>query len=521
MLTVESYEIIRRRYHLEGKSIRKIASELGHARKTIRKVLGLEKPPGYRLSKPREPRVLGSYTQVIEAWLQEDDGKPRKQRHTGQKVFERLRDEHGFPGSASTVRRFISQWKGQGKEVFVPIAFAPGEEAQVDWGEATVIMGGQERKVQLFCLKLCHSHRVYVRSYERANLESFLDGHVRAFQFLGGVPKRLAYDNLKSAVIQVGRGRDRKLNVRFLELRNWYLFESRFCNVARGNEKGHVENLVKRSQKTFLTPLPEVAHFEELNQKLLEDCEKELDRKDKQGRLFRDLWNSERSSLQILSVSEFPAYREQPGHVNKLSLVQVENNQYSVPVRWAHHDCLIRIHPDKIVILCEHEVVALHSRSYDRGGEFLDPGHYIPILRTKPGTLDHGKPFQGNPWGKDFDLMRKELEYRLNSAGTREFIEILLLVNCHGQEAVTMAVADCVRRRLFSVEAVKAALRPEQIPLTIAKLALDHLPNLALEGTGIRPAKLYDQLYEADEPECSRETESHSWEGESRKEVAV
>ncbi len=521
---MESYEFIRRGYHLDGKSIREISRDFGHSRKTVKKVLSLEAPPGYRLSKARGHRVLGPFIQAIETWLKGDEGRPRKQRHTAQKVFERLRDEYGYPGSASAVRRFVSHWKGEGKEVFVPLGFGPGEEAQVDWGEATIILGGQERKVQLFCMRLCHSHRVYVRAYERANMESFLDGHVRAFQFLGGVPRRIAYDNLKSAVIQVGRGRDRKLNGRFVDLRNCYLFESRFCNVARGNEKGHVENLVKRSQRTFLTPLPEVEHIGELNRKLLEDCEKELDRRDKQGRLFLELWESECSSLQTLPVSAFAAYREQSGHANKLSLVQVETNQYSVPVRWAHHDCLIRIYPDKIVIVCEHEIVAEHPRSYERGGEFLDPGHYIPILRRKPGTLEHGKPFQGTPWGKDIDLLRKELEYRRDSAGTREFIEILLLMTCHGQEAVKRAVTACVRRRVFSLEAVKAALRPEQVPVTLPRLALDHLPNLALEGTGIRPTRLYDQLYEAvegDEGEWSLETEWHSPEEASGKEVVV
>ena len=163
--------------------------------------------------------------------------------------------------------------------------------------------------------------------------------------------------------------------------------------------------------------------------------------------------------------------------------------------------------------------MAIHPRSYGRGGEFLDPEHYIPILRKKPGILDHGKPFQGKPWGKDFILLHKELEYRLNTAGTREFIEILLLVSYHGREAVTMAVADCVRKRLFSLEAVKAALRPERVPLAIPKLVLDHLPDLVLEGTGIRPAGLYDRLYEVDEGEWPQKAECHLWMEESDKEV--
>jgi transposase len=177
----------------------------------------------------REDVDGGRCRAIIDAWREEDQTRPRKQRHTAQRIYERLRDEHGYAGSASSVRRYVASQKvGQG-EVFMPLYFAPGEEAQVDWGEATVIEHGRERKVQLFCMKLCHSHVVFVRACERTNLESFLDGHVRAFAFFGGVPKRIAYDNLKSAVIYVGRGRERRLNRRFVELRSWYLFDSRFC----------------------------------------------------------------------------------------------------------------------------------------------------------------------------------------------------------------------------------------------------------------------------------------------------
>lgn len=241
--------------------------------------------------------VLEPVKAVIEAWLKEDQRRPRKQRHTAQRIYERLCSEHGFTGSVCTVQRYLARRRVGQQELFMPLVYSPSEEAQVDWGEATVLIQGQKRKVQLFCMRFGYSRASFVFPYESQNLESFLNGHVRAFEFLGGVPRRLAYDNLKTAVIQVRPGRLQRLHERFLELRSWHLFDSRFCNVAKGNEKGHVENLVKRAERTFLTPLPDVLDLKALAAKLQQDCLAELARTDRNGRSHRALWEEERACL--------------------------------------------------------------------------------------------------------------------------------------------------------------------------------------------------------------------------------
>lgn len=494
MLTVADYELIRRKFFLDQESARAIARELGHSRKTVAKALAHPIPPGYRRSQPRKRPVIERYGPVIDAWLEEDQSRPRKQRHTAQRIYDRLRDEHGYAGSASSVRRYVA-WRKRGQgEVFMPLYFGPGEEAQVDWGEATVIQHGVERKVQLFCMKLCHSHVVFVRAYDRANLESFLDGHVRAFASFGGVPRRIAYDNLKSAVVYVGRGRERRLNRRFVELRSWYLFDSRFCNVAKGNEKGHVENLVKRSQRTFLTPLPEIQDLDMLNAKLLQDCLAELDRTDAEGQSYRTLWETEKPCLLTLPAEAFPACQERSSIVDKQSLVQFDEHLYSVPVRWAHHPYVLKGFVDRVEIYCEHQCVAVHQRSYAAERFVLQPRHYLPLLERKPGSLDQARPFQGNPWGEDFALLRRELEYRFGDEGTRQFIRVLLLLTKHPEEEVRQAVSLCVQRRTFSVDAVVAAMRNEPLSAPVRRLDLAHRPELAGVGEGIRPASLYDAL---------------------------
>jgi transposase len=494
MLTVADYELIRRKFFLDEQSARAIAKELGHSRKTVAKALAHPVPPGYRRSQPRERPAIERYRAIIDAWLEQDPSRPRKQRHTAQRIYERLRDEYGYAGSPSSVRRYVA-WRKRGQgEVFMPLYFGPGEEAQVDWGEATVIERGAERKVQLFCMKLCHSHAVFVRAYERANLESFLDGHVRAFAFFGGVPKRIAYDNLKSAVVWVGRSRERRLNRRFLELRSWYLFDSRFCNVAKGNEKGHVENLVKRSQRTFLTPLPEIQDLDTLNAKLLQDCLAELERADREGQSYRALWEAEKPCLLTLPAQAFPACREWSSIVDKQSLAQFDEHLYSVPVRWAHHPYVLKGFVGRVEISCEHQCVAVHRRSYGPERFVLEPRHYLPLLERKPGSLDQARPFQGNPWGEDFALLRRELEYRSGDEGTRQFIRVLLLLTKHPEEEVRQAVRLCVKRRAFSVEAVVAAMRNEPLAAPVRRLDLAHRPELAGVGEGVRPANLYDAL---------------------------
>ena len=506
MLTVAQHEVIRRKVLVDGLSQRAVAQELGHSRKTVKKAVEHPLPPGYRRNQPRPQPVLEPVREMIELWLAADRSRPRKQRHTAQRVLERLRDEHGFVGSYSPIQRFVAAWKRrQGlltSDVFVPLVFAAGEEAQVDWGEATVIVSGQERTLQFFCVRLAFSHATFVRAYERQDQVSFLDGHVRAFAFLGGVPKRLAYDNLKTAVIRVGRGRERDLNAKFLELRSWYLFDTRFCNVASGHEKGHVENLVKRVQRTFLTPLPEVSSLEELNRQLERDCQRELDQttrdpRDGLSRTSRELFAEEQVQLLTLPTQAYAACDTETPRIDKFSTARFDNCSYSVPVEHAHQPCVVRGYLDRVEIFCEYECVATHARGTVAEQYVLEPRHYLPLLRRKPGLLHNGRPFQGEPFGPDFALLRRELEYRYAADGTKQFLRVLLLLTEHPEADVLAAVSRCVALRAFNADAIENALRNTPLDLPSSSLDLSDRPELAHVGNGIRLAADYDVLFES------------------------
>ncbi len=506
MLTVEHYELIRRKHFIDGLSARSIAEELGHSRKTIAKALKHAIPPGYRRSQPASCPVMDQFAPIVDAWLQQDRQRPPKQRHTAQRIYERLREEHEFTGSSSTVRRYMHKSRSCQAEVFMPLAFDPGEEAQVDWHEGWIVERGIERKVQFFCMRLCYSKASFVRAYERADLVSFLDGHVKAFEYFRGVPRRLAYDNLKSAVTQVKHGRERRLNPRFIELRSWYLFDTRFCNVARGNEKGDVENLAKRSERQYLTPLPEVSSLSELNEHLLAGCCSDLKLagpRPHTDRTREQLLEEDRRGLRALEGPSFEACQRISMTIDKRSLVTADTNSYSAPVRWAHHPAQVKLFVDRVELWCESQRVAMHDRCYGKGQFILEPMHYLNLLRTKPGSLDNARAFKGalgasGGWGADFDLLRRELEYRYHDEGTRKFIQVLLLFTEHEEEEVRQAVHRCVSRRAFSDEAVLSVLLHEPVVPT-RRLDLSHRPELVIVSDGIRPAAIYDRLYAAQE----------------------
>jgi transposase len=283
MWAVEHYEVIRRKVLLEGLSQREAALALGHSRKTIAKASALRIPPGYWLSEPRPRPVREPVQGIIDAWLEQNGTVPPKPRQTAQRMYERLRDEGGFMGHYGTVPRHVKEASHRQQGVFMPLEFEPGEEAHVDWHEGWIFENGEERKCQFFVMRLCYSKAMFVHPYEKANLESFLDGHVRAFERFGGVPRRIAYDNLKCAVIDVGRGKNRRLTQRFQELRAWYLCETRFCNVAKGNEKGDGKNGCKRNERTYLSPEPRVDGLGQLASQLFDACQKDLGRPGPQG----------------------------------------------------------------------------------------------------------------------------------------------------------------------------------------------------------------------------------------------
>ena len=378
MYSVDVYLRVRRAVMVDGMSVREVARVFGLHRDTVRKMLTYSVPPGYqRQTPPRRPK-LEPFTGVIDRILEDDLARPRKQRHTAKRIFERLRDEYGFDGGYTTVKDYVREHRRQTREMFVPLSH-PSGHAQCDFGEALVVIGGVEQKAHCFvidlphsdgCFDLPHSDGCFVKAYPAETTEAFLDGHVSSFAFLGGVPQSILFDNTRLAVARIlGDGRRQRTRA-FTELQSHYLFEDRFGRPG----KGKVEGLVGYSRRNFLVPVPSFESFNALNAYLERRCLERMDRKlsghtETIGqRMERDL-----DALLPLPPVAYDACEKQAGRVSSLSLVRYRTNDYSVPVAYGYRDVLVRGYVDVVVISCGSEVIARHRRSYERDDFVYDP----------------------------------------------------------------------------------------------------------------------------------------------------
>ena len=264
MYTVDLYLRVRLACHVDGLSQREAASRFGIARETVRKMLRHSEPPGYRRRQPPKRPKLAPFTDIIDRILEEDRPVHRKQHHTAKRIFERLRDEHGFTGKETIVKDYVRERRLRRREMFVPLSHPPGH-AQADFGEADAIIAGVKYRAHFFVMTLPHSDACFVAAYPAATTEAWLDGHNRAFVFFGGVPQSILYDNDKCLVSRILPDGTRQRTRAFSGLQSHYLFEDRYGRPGKGNDKGNVEGVVGYARRNFMTPLPRFASWDAFN----------------------------------------------------------------------------------------------------------------------------------------------------------------------------------------------------------------------------------------------------------------
>jgi transposase len=344
MKDVELYAKVRHAVRIEGLSKRAVARRFGVDPRTVDKMLEFSVPPGYRRSKPPVKPKLGPFIGIIDAILAEDKGRPKKQQHTSKRIFERLRDEHGFTGGITIVKDYVALCRQRSQEMFVPLAHPPGH-AQADFGEAIGIIGGVERKIYFLAFDLPHSDACFVAAYPAETTEAFCDGHVRAFAFFGGVPQSILYDNSKIAVARIlGDGERQRTRV-FSELQSHYLFEDRFGRPGKGNDKGKVEGLVGYARRNFLVPIPVFESFDALNVHLLGCCRKRLgDRLRGHDETIGERLERDLATFTKPLPSPYDACEKLVTSVSSLSLVRYRRNDYSVPTTYGHREVFDPLH---------------------------------------------------------------------------------------------------------------------------------------------------------------------------------
>ncbi len=398
MLTVSQQDFIRTAHRVYGKSIRQLNNETGHSRNTIKKMLKEE----YERYKSRKNQVfpaLGDHLETIEKWLKDDLKNPRKQRHTARRVYNRLVKEHGFTGAESTVRAHVRKAKmnlsGYDGKAFIPLCPNMGQEAEIDWGTASAVIGKDVTRIKFFCMRSKYSGKHFVRCYPCERQEALFDAHIHAFEFFGGIFPVLIYDNMTTAVRKVMLGKDRQLQESFAKFKAYYNFEARFCNVGQGHEKGGVEGLVGFSRRNYMVPIPHVESMAELNEKILRECMNYGDHIiSGKERSVTENFENEKEFLIALPSHLYSNIRKFDGKADKYATVIVDKNRYSVPPRHAGVKVSIVLSLEQVKIYCFKKIVASHIRVFGSNKWQLDPVHYLELIKKRPLSFDSARPIK-------------------------------------------------------------------------------------------------------------------------------
>jgi transposase len=465
------YEI-RRRHAVQKQSISAIARDMGISRPTVRKHLKTVDEPQYQRATSPSPK-LGQFAEPLTQWLVQEASLPRARRRTAHRLFEGLQTI-GYAGAYDSVQRFVKRWKSahlipRSNDAFVPLVFAPGDVCQFDWSQETVQIAGVMQTIKVAHFRMAYSRRMFVVAYPREQQETVLEAHCCAFDYLGGVPARLIYDNLKTVVDAVLVGKARQFNRRFLTLANHYQFEPVACTPASGWEKGQVVNQVGNVREWLFTPLARFDSFAALNGWLAGRCTALAQRQHptQTERTIAECFTDEQPLLRPI-LARFDGYVEQMVRVSSTCLVRVDRNRFSVPSRFAGHAASVRITAEHERVVAQCEVIARHIRVFGRDQLVCDPWHYLPILEKKPGGLRNSAPFVA--WDLPAAIVLVRDRILKQPRGDSAFVELLLVAGESGLDALEIACEITLESGIISAGIVLNELRRLMAPNTLNTL---------------------------------------------------
>ena len=419
----------------------------------------------------KAPGLLDPYKEQLTQWLKADAHRSKRERRTIDAHFQAIR-AMGYSGGKTQVYTFCRQYKQEQSQApigvgFVPLHFELGEAFQFDWSTEYLAIGGLRRRLEVAHVKLAASRAYVLLAYYAQAHEMLFDAHARAFAAFGGVPRRGIYDNMKTAVDKVGKGKARSVNARFEAMTGHYLFEADFCNVASGWEKGQVEKNVQDRRRHIWREASEMRwhSLAELNAWLLKACVEswqELPHPEWATLTVADVWQDERTRLMALP-QPFDGYVEQPTRVTSTALIHFQRNRYSVPCEWVNAVVSLRAYADTLRLVGPQGEVVDLPRSFERDQTFYDWQHYIGLVQRKPGALRNGAPFKTMPAPLQ-ELQRQLLK---NPGGDRVMAQVLSAVPLHGVEAVLVAVELALQAGRVSGEHVLNTLSRLKEPCTM------------------------------------------------------
>ena len=485
MKRVDTIARVRRAFHVQGWSMKRITRELHVSRNTVRKILRSDETDfTYEREHQPQPKI-GPWVEHVDRYLQANEGKAARERLTLIRIYEEVR-ALGYDGSYDAVRRYAKTWaKARGSvaaHAYVPLYYAPGEAYQFDWSHEIVLIGGVTVTVKVAHVRLCHSRMMFARAYMRESQEMVFDAHDRAFAFFRGTCTRGIYDNMKTAVEAVFVGKERLYNRRFQQMCSHYLVQPVACTPASGWEKGQVENQVGLVRERFFAPRLRVKSIDELNVWLLDKCiayAKAHRHPEQADQTIWQMFEAERSKL-VPYAGPFDGFHSVPASVSKTCTVRFDNNKYSVISTAVGRPVEVHAYAERIVIRQDGVIVAEHPRCFGRAETVYDPWHYVPVLARKPGALRNGAPFRDWVLPTAMAAIRRKLKSAHD--GDRQMVSILSCVSADGIAAVEAACREALEQGVFSAPVVINILArshdPSPSPLlpTPTALRLTHEP---------------------------------------------
>jgi transposase len=441
--------------------------------------------------------VLGSFHAIIDGILRDDEDAPPKQRHTAKRVFTRLRDEYHYEGGYDAVRRYVAKYRRDCRETFIPLAHDPGQRLECDFGHIHVDFPDGRRPVPVFVAAWAYSNYSFALALPSERTEAILTGMVAAFEFFGHVPREVWWDNPKTVVAKIFKGRDRRPNEYYAALASHYAFEPLFCMPARGNEKPHAETRVRVVQRQLATPVPRVADLATLNvhfrERSLAECDRTVAGYDESigVRFARD-----KAKALPVPAHRFDPCVTQPAQVDKYQIVRFDCNRYSVPRGCAYRAVTVKGYVDRIEVVDGSRVVACHARVYGRDQQILDPLHYLATLDRRPAALDHAPVLRNWQLPESFTRLRQSLEQQHGrTAGSRQYVRVLQLLTDHTVDRVERAIDACIRR---------SELQAERIAAEVARLASTAPSDSNPKPSEIDPTVTPLCQYQVPRPDLSR-----------------
>lgn len=488
MIRMAQKQYIKDLYENEDISLREIARRTKLSFQTVQKYAYQEDWSEDKLPNLEAENypALKDYIAVIDEWMEADRKIPRKQRHTAMRIYDRLRDERGYTGSYCSVKRYVRKKKFMMRMVsegYLPLA-QPGGHGQVDFGESLYYDGqGRERKGYALTVSFPQSNKGYTQFYPSQNQECLLTGLQRVFEHIGGVPPRLRFDNLSTAVVKVLEGGERELTDGFTRFMLHYRFRADFCNPAAGNEKGNVENKVGYSRRNAFVPVPTVTSFEEFNEQLWAWCEKDAQRLHYKYKVpIQELWKADQESLLKLPEYPFPVFRYEVLSINKYGFAVIDTNKYGLSPTLAGKTVQTKIFFDHVEFYYDHQPVGRYRRSYGRDEELYDWTQYVGVMVKKPGAAEHTRFFRQLP--QQWQALLAQSSGRERKGALQLLNEIVKDGNASlCEDALSLAAEngrtdpDSIRQCYYMI--AKKEFRPKPLELRTPSPQLHYHPNLA------------------------------------------